>query len=860
MLKKIFNMIKRLSLILLSTITLMTAVSAVRAAETPDDADETTGNAIVMPLSSLPQEKVYLHFDNTSYYHDDKIWFKCYIVDAVSNRASRLSSTLYVELLNPGGTIIETKVLQITDGQCYGDFTLNHIPFYPGYYEVRAYTKYMMNFGDDTAFSRVFPVFDSPEEPGDYSSPEIDNNIAAKYGTSRPKTERPGKLQMLFYPEGGHMITGLPSRVAFEIRGHNGFVNDCEGHIISSANDSTIVRFAPVADGRGTFTFTPIKGVKYKAQVAYNGKNYDFKLPVAKAEGISLSVDNLSSPDSTRITVRKSAATDITTPLSISISSHGIIYFTDIIESDSVATELSVDKHTVPAGVSVIALSDPQGNIIADRMFFVDNGKYGRINVSTDKPQYLPTEKVGIELTVTDREGTPVETPLSLAVTNAENAAENRSDILSGLLLASEIKGYILNPSKYFSGSNPDRHIQLDLLMMTQGWHNYIWKGISSDQADAIKYMPEKAISVSGKVVSFTRGTPKPNVTLSTLIKGYQEPDTTIQTFIETITTDSCGRFEFDCNLIGQWDMVMSAAKNGKRKDYRIMLDRIFAPQPRAYYPQEQMLHLTSTDKTDSGNERDDAEADFDKPEEETAESGINSIHHLGEVVAVAEGNSREADIRYNRSSSVAYYDIPNELNKIADKGQMVGQNLLTLLTKINPNFRCYFDSSKEWEKITYKGRDALFVIDYARTGERDTLNYTSLFLESIKSIYINEEPSVMHKYADHEKFDMATIDKHIGCVVFIETKPKMPSPPGKGTRRTVINGYSIPSEFYHPDYSVMPEDNDYRRTLYWNPDLHTDSNGKVRIEFYNDMKCRNMSVDAQGVTRTGFISTSSIP
>ena len=48
------------------------------------------------------------------------------------------------------------KTLRITNGQCHGDFTLSQLPFYSGYYEVRAYTKYMLNFDDDVVFSRVF--------------------------------------------------------------------------------------------------------------------------------------------------------------------------------------------------------------------------------------------------------------------------------------------------------------------------------------------------------------------------------------------------------------------------------------------------------------------------------------------------------------------------------------------------------------------------------------------------------------------------------------------------------------------------------------------------------------------------------
>lgn len=55
----------------------------------------------------IPREKVYLHFNNTSYYQGDNIWFKCYVVTSELHEATELSKTLYVELLNPGGEIVD---------------------------------------------------------------------------------------------------------------------------------------------------------------------------------------------------------------------------------------------------------------------------------------------------------------------------------------------------------------------------------------------------------------------------------------------------------------------------------------------------------------------------------------------------------------------------------------------------------------------------------------------------------------------------------------------------------------------------------------------------------------------------------
>ena len=122
---------------------------------------------------ALPQEKVYLHFDNTSYYQGDPIWFQCYVVTSEFNQPTAWSKTLYVELLNPGGEIVSRQILPIRNGRCQGNFTLTQLPFYSGFYEVRAYTKYMLNFGEETIFSRIFPVFDKPDSEGDYTQKEI---------------------------------------------------------------------------------------------------------------------------------------------------------------------------------------------------------------------------------------------------------------------------------------------------------------------------------------------------------------------------------------------------------------------------------------------------------------------------------------------------------------------------------------------------------------------------------------------------------------------------------------------------------------------------------------------------------------
>ena len=164
----------------------------------------------------LPQEKVYLHFDNTSYYQGDPVWFQCYVVTSELNRPSDLSKTLYVELLNPGGEVIAKRVLPVRNGRCHGSFELTQLPFYSGFYEVRAYTKYMLNFGEEVIFSRVLPVFDKPRAAGDFKEKNIQRYAVYKYPQVRKKTAKEKKVNLKFFPEGGNLVEGIPSRVAFE--------------------------------------------------------------------------------------------------------------------------------------------------------------------------------------------------------------------------------------------------------------------------------------------------------------------------------------------------------------------------------------------------------------------------------------------------------------------------------------------------------------------------------------------------------------------------------------------------------------------------------------------------------------------
>src|SRR5574344_2819365 len=95
--------------------------------------------------NDYPQERVYVHFDNTSYYKGEHIWYKANVVRGDNFHATPLSRILYVELVSPIGFPVETQKLIIENGQAHGSFLLKDT-LNAGFYEVRAYTSWMLNF------------------------------------------------------------------------------------------------------------------------------------------------------------------------------------------------------------------------------------------------------------------------------------------------------------------------------------------------------------------------------------------------------------------------------------------------------------------------------------------------------------------------------------------------------------------------------------------------------------------------------------------------------------------------------------------------------------------------------------------
>ena len=264
-----------------------------------------------MLMNAPVQEKVYVHLDNQCYFKGDTIWYKAYVVRADSLTYSNMSHILYVELVSPDGMVVERQGIIISEkGYSDGNFCLQD-SIYSGYYEIRAYTRWMLNFcvsehpygrkdyecfynrqmahdffrQFDAVYSRVVPVYERPEEPGEYG---------AKYIVSRPKTRLEKELKenlfVNFYPEGGHLIAGQSCRVAFEAVDEEGEQQEVSGFLtIPDRKDSLVI--STLHQGRGLFTVQVPESGHISVHFVWHNKHYTFELPKAERTGCALHLD-----------------------------------------------------------------------------------------------------------------------------------------------------------------------------------------------------------------------------------------------------------------------------------------------------------------------------------------------------------------------------------------------------------------------------------------------------------------------------------------------------------------------------------------------------------------------------------------
>ena len=887
---------RRLFTTLLTSILVFPCLSAKNTAE--DELLRFAGN-IHQFNSIFPQEKVYLQFDNTSYYTGEAIWFKAYVVNATTLQRAQ-SKVLYVDLISPTGVLLKQQKLKIVGGQADGVITLvdastaqardkrGALGYPGGYYEIRAYTNYMLNFNPETIFSRVFAVYELPDKEGDYY---VDTPVIklrkAEPSDPRPKTEKLSKINCAFYPEGGHLIADRPNRVAFKVTDNTGLGIDAQGRV-----DGTDITVSTIHDGMGSFTVTP-GDRRISVTLTVKGKTHTFTLPQTEQEGINLQACT-GTTDS--LTLRISSTPGLTgKPLGMALTCRGEIVDFCTIETGHGNTRITRSMDGIPEGVCRINIFDTDGTLYASRAVYHHSQtmQTPRLEVTPDKDNYSPFEKINLKFQLRDGRGNPFRDRFCLSVRDTRGQDNLLADDLrTSMLLSSDLRGYIENPSWYFDTTDPDRDAALDLLMLVQGWERYDWQTITGQKEFTERHRVEQSLTLNGWVMNSSGSKPVEGIE----VLGALMPADKTLTETYNCKTDSNGYFGFDIGAEFYDKARLSIDAHITRKRLlgagaRIVFDRSMFPAIRAYQPQE-LIFSSRQDNRGASIPRDQETEDDNLPTVINENTGLllpdvdidDERMYVDYFTFTAYDVSKEVEMELDKGeySTDLYtyltekgYDVFRKTNfKVMNQKKSLTKEIIsTWINGYEPFF--YFHDSKQYIYIS--------LFEDSVTTEQDVIDPLSIDTKDITGILIYDRPvyvqdiqricplfaeSPYYKtfmdsiifWVENNLTSMTEAMNHRRIVVDICVKDGRDLTTRSelfnlNKRVTTVDGYSRPYQFYAPEYPDGPVlgDVDYRRTLYWNPNVITDTDGQATVEFYNNSITRHFNISAAGMTSSGI-------
>ena len=938
---------------------------------------------------AFPQEKVYLHLDNNCYFLGDTIWYKAYVVRSDRKVPTDLSRILYVELMTPDGYLVERQQIPLeNDTTGFGNFALQD-SLYGGYYEIRAYTRWMLNWGRyqteldwglknmyanafynkgmmkdffteyEKIYSRVVPVYDKPQEAGVYEKNMTMRPMRRYYKKSGEKNEP----VLSFFPEGGNLIQGVPCTLAFDLADNQGKHLNLEIVFRESETGKEILRTQPQYAGRGSILLPPLqKGTEYEAVVRSGEEEYNFSLPKIQERGCALSLE--SAPDSIRIRTNTAGLPE-NYPLGMHILHDGIMaYSQEMTVRKEGAEYISLPTESLPTGVNQIILFDAKGEVFADRLFFVwPEGKDlnpDRQNLVLEgiKEEYKPFEPVTLSLKAPDIQTTA---HLSLSVKDdaADESIYDDGTMLTEMLLASEIRGFVERPGYYFEKDDSTHRKALDNLLLVQGWRRWKWNDLAAKTDFSIRYLPEKYQTIAGAVYPFNKLDGKSNYDKDEILAKYARikkenkeeaeeyyrknyptlghevwlsadyvQDTTL---VETRQKTEFGYFYLPTpRFFGKAVLFMNASdkteeeeKKEKEKqggikrffnklenkynnfgdelaypDYYVKLDRFFPlwPLPYSYYqtciPEDPFekasfdgnikdgILPTITVRTKRGGLR---KLDSSKPAfvvhaydafnrqidlgMNTGRFGFNGLYRdattnpieLKELSRFARPNNTRADLTgYIIDRKYPPSESPE--SNIARRGFIPNITSFCYIGDMGVEKPDYFIQVRYDGKAINGKPDYVYIEKKIHPDETKTEMLDPAYggkegIESYRTLAYLDKLYFYTDYCPRERSSWKYEQSNIpDMVIDLHKYPNGAKRQTYRDRWILLDGFAVCDTFYSPDYSKqpLPEVKDYRRTLYWNPNITLEPRETKTISFYNNSKTTILSYEAEGITKDG--------
>ncbi|GAA0545527.1 MG2 domain-containing protein [Chitinophaga japonensis] len=757
-----------------------------------------------------PQQKVYLHLDKDYYAAGETVWFKAYLT--LQGLPDTRAANLYVELLDKNGALVQKKLFAVGNAGAAGNIDLPETQK-PGMYQIRAYTSWMLNFDHNFLYYRTIEVFDPRK-----------NNPAPR------DSARVTDFSVQFFPEGGDLIKGQPNQVAFKAVDQNGYPIAVSGSVQNGKGEK-VAEIRTIHDGMGAFDLAPPAGATYRAQVkAANGQEKTFELPAVKTSGVGLKVYNRGLRVFYQALIANPEDTAYDDLVIIGQMGQQLVYKAPLKVSEGRISGF-VPTQYMPSGIMQLTLFSKRGEPLAERLAFVRKMDLLPLHIEETDLDKEGRTKNTLILKVPDS----LSTILSVSVTDADLVQQDpdQNNIVSNLLLTSDLKGYIHNPAWYFRDTTQATLHALDLVMMTNGWRRFSWQQILNNQFPSTPFEYEQGIMLKGTAFTNNGRFQLMNGKVDFIIKQVTDSSTVIA----SAPTNAMGEFSIpNLSFLDTALVYYQGNDQQKRwKDVTVKFNTHFfentAPVTVAY-------PLRLPPKLDNSVLKDYLA---------TADDGNRVRRSISSrAILLREVNITERKIRQEES-----------LEKRYATGLFAGGDGYTFdMTKENNSYMNIFQY--------LQSRVAGLQI----TGN---LNDPSLMWRGGRpALYLNEMPSDASMLSGIPVTDIAMVKvfrppfmggfggANGAIAVYTKKGGEGGDDSMRGFELYRKPGYAVVKEFYSPDYALHKEVHslpDKRLTLYWNPNLPVDTlSHTARISFYNNDFTTHFRVVVEGIGADGSV------
>ena len=789
------------------------------------------GDSTIMTLkrnlgSNVPiYEKVYLHFDRASYATGQDAWFKAYIVDGQRHLPMDRSGVLNLELISPKGEVIVQEDLEIKPGGlAFGDFKIKR-DWVTGKYLVRTYTDRMSNFDSLFYFTRHLDIY-------------TDKNTT----TASLKDNKPA---VTFFPEGGHLVYGLPSRLAFKAIDINGEPIKISGSIVDNEGN-LISALASQHEGMGSVFFKPDVGKNYEARISYGTEQLSVNLPNPVQSGLVMGVRN---DGIKNITVRVLASSDFEgKELYLVGHTRGKMNYKSKGKVEKQVVSFEIPLHLVPTGILHLTVFDQSLRPFAERLTFVNKDDFPTVKIRSNRRRYGKRERIELSLGISDDYGNPITSLLSLSVLDADQVRLNEIDesIASYLLLSSDLSGPISRPQSYLNGDQNTVRA-LDLIMLTNGWRRFTWQTVNNVKTES-SYPFISGLTLCGRLKHGQDRKKYANHELNLIALGSDAS-------FYTTTSDDKGDFCFtgthytDSSSL----VVQTTSANGRPIDLEVEFKKE-SPKLTNYRASAGLFRTNDiTDLINVNNQR-------------IAEQlALGDDYQLLEEVVV-EGQASQGPGPSQTIIGTPDYTVD------FDEEDVQQPDVLSVIQGKVPGLQITFDGVSSRVRITGGTAEPLYLLDgmpvntQAFSGQR-TVNISSGpggQVQQIQGTTFTQDDFTLHQFLrtiSPQDIDRVEVMKGPNAAIYgsrgmngvIAIYTKKGYAPLESVSSTQFKGFYLSREFYAPDYgTVNPEITDRRATLFWKPDLETDEEGGAQISFYNSDIAESMTVLVEGIGSSG--------